>query len=367
MKRLRRWIQTAAVLLGLLLYASIPCLAAAPEPEGMEALRELPPGAAEALEGISPVQADPEQGLAAVGDMLRNRFDAALAEALRPAAAVTAAALFCSLLSPLNLREAGRFDYIELSGCLAVAAASAGDIAHVLTVGGETVEELADYGGTLLPLLTAVSAASGAVSSAGAKYAAAALFSQLLVTASRELILPLICAFAAVSAAGAALGTGQLAGAAKLLRWCVSKTLLGLVLVFTAYLGFAGVLTTAADAAAVRAARAALSTALPIVGRALSEVSSSLVAGAELLRASVGVFGMLAVLATAALPALRLGLRYLALQLAAAAVSAFPLGRLAGLIDALGSVYGMLLGLVGTAGVLHFFAIVSLLRSVTSA
>ncbi len=368
MKKPIRLLRVLAGVLLVLLWA-VPCHAdALAEAVGAESsgLSRLPQGAAEALEDMSPAAADPDRALAAIGRMLQSHFRKALEEALHPAAAVTAAAMLCALVTPLNLREAGRFDYVTFGGCLAVAAAAVGDVQSVLHLGMDTVNALTDYAGALLPALTAAAAGAGAIHSAGGKYAAAALFSQLLVTVGRELIVPMICAYVAAAAAGAALGTGQLQGVSKMLQWGVRHLLRGLVLCFTAYLGFTGVLMTAADTAAVKAAKAALSTALPIVGQTLSGVSDSLVAGAELLRASLGVFGMLAVLAAAALPVLRLGLRYLVFKLAAAAVSAFTAGPLAGLIDAIGSAYGMVLGLVGAAAVMHFFAIVSLLRSVTA-
>ena len=327
------------------------------------AAENLPTDAAEALEGLAVTDADLNDGLARVWDFVRGRMGAALSEALRPAAAVLAVTVLCALGEPLAQGN-GRFDYIGLGGSLAVAAAAVTDVQSVASMGWETVDTLCDYSRALLPALTAVAVGAGAITSAGAKYAAAALFTDLLLTAARDIILPLICAYTAVVIAKAALGTGQLSGAAKLLHWGTTKLMKWLVMAFTAYLSLMGLLASGADAAATKAAKAALSTALPVVGRTLADASETLVAGTALLRNAVGAFGLLAVLSAAALPVLRLGLRYLIFKAAAAIAEVISGGRLGGLVDGIGTAYGMLLGLVGAAAVFEYLAIISLMHSV---
>ena len=287
-----------------------------------------------------------------------------MAEALRPAAAVLAVTLLCSLAEPLA-QGGGRFDYIGLGGSLAIAAAAVTDVQSVAALGIDTVDTLCDYSRALLPTLAATAVGAGAVSSAGVKYAAAALLTDVLLNLARDLVVPLICAYTALVIVQAALGTGQLAGAVKLLQWGTGKLMKYLVAAFTAYLALSGLTASGADAAAAKAAKAALSTALPVVGRTLADASETLVAGAALLRNCVGVFGLLAVLAAAALPVLRIGLRYLVYKAAAALAGVAAGGRLGALVDGIGTAYGLFLGLVGAAVVFEYAAIIALMRSVT--
>ena len=328
-----------------------------------KASASLPAGAAEALDGLSVADVDPDTGLGRIWTYIQERSRAVLAEALRPVAAVTAVAVICAAAEPLSL--AGKFNYVSFGGCLAVAAAAVADVQGVIRMGGETVGALCEYSKALLPTLSMAAVSAGAVTSAGAKYAAAALFSDILLTAAQDLILPLICAYVATVTAGAALGTNQLGGAARLLQWAAKTLLKALVVVFTGYLSLTGILAGSADAAAVKAAKAVLSTTLPVVGGTLASASESLVAGAALVRNAIGAFGLLAVLAAVALPVLRLALRCLLYRAAAAVASVIAGGRIGGLIDAIGSACGLILGLVGAAAAIYFLAIVSLLRTVT--
>ena len=88
-------------------------------------------------------------------------------------------------------------------------------------------------------------------------------------------------------------------------------------------------------------------------------------AGAGLLRNSIGLFGMLAALGILALPVLRLAMRCLLYKAAAAMLSTAAGGRIGKLMGAIGTAYGMVLGLVGTEAVILFLSVYSLLRTVS--
>ena len=349
----------------LLLALAVPCLAVE-EPDAGAAGQALPAGAAEALEGVEVESADLDGGLERIGAFLRENFGGTLKEALVPLGAVLAVTVLCAVAEQLNFaaKDSG-FDFVAFGGCLAIAAATVTDLRSAVALGGETVRALSEYSHALLPTLTTAAVMSGAAVSAGAKYAAAALLSDVLLTAAESLILPLICAYTATVTAGAALGTDQLSSAAKMLQWLTKTLMKALVIAFTGYLALTGVLKGAADAAAVKAAKSALSAALPVVGRTISDAAESLVAGASITRNAIGSFGMLAVLAAVALPVLRLGLRVALYKAVAAVAAAASGGRLTKLLEGIGNACSMLLGLVGAAAAFMFLAILSLLQTVT--
>ena len=345
---------------------ALPCAALDLAGElGADAVTEaLPSEAAEALDGLDLGTLDAQNGLERVVSFFADHFRDELSSALRPAASVLAIALLCGLLG--SVPDKSELDYAQLGGCVAVSALSLANVRSAVSLASETLDTLSEYSRVLLPTLTTAALSAGALTSAGAKYAASALFSDVLLTGARELVLPAVCAVAATAAAGAALGTKQLQGAEKLLTWLGKSLLKYLTLAFTLWLSLTGVLSGSADAAAVKAARAAISTALPVVGRALSDASASLVAGVGMVRNAIGVFGMLAVLASVALPLLRLGLRCLLFRAAAALGGMLAGERMTRLLNSIGTVYAMLMGLVGTGAALLLLSVISLLRTVTA-
>ena len=326
----------------------------------------IPPEVREALGKAELRSFSAESALTRLVRYAGEKLTGILREVLRPLAEI----LLCCLLGAAGeCMETGRqigFDAPALGSCLAVAVIGIGDVRSVLVLGQETLRTLLDFSRALLPTLTSAAAASGAVSSAGAVYAASAMFSDLLLTAAEGLILPLICGFAAVTAASAILAERRLDGAQRFLRWGAKALMKLLVLTFTAYLSLTGILSSAADASAVKAAKTVLSAALPVVGKLLADASEALVAGAGLIRSAAGVYGLLACLAAVLLPVLRLGLRCLLFRGAAAVCAGFSGTRQTSLISGLADAYGMLLGLVGSGAAVEFLAIFSLIRTVTT-
>jgi len=330
---------------------------------GVGALEAALPAEAEAaLGGIGVGDAEADGVLARLASYLREQLSGALREALRPLAAIAAVTVLSAAGRPL-LPEREGFDPVSFAACAAVSAAALGSYGSVYAVGTRTLTALADFSHALLPTLTAAAAAAGAPTSAAAKYTAAALFSDLLLTASERLILPLIGVCAAAGCASAALG-GAIDGPVRCAVWCVRWGMKALVLCFTGYLSLTGILSSGADAAAVRAAKSALGTLLPVVGRTVADASDALLSGAALLRNSVGAFGLAAVLGILALPVLRLGVHCLLYRLTAALLAPAAGSRVARVLGAVGDAFGMLLGLVGAAAVILFLAIFSLLRTV---
>ena len=325
----------------------------------------VPDGARAALEGITP-GTDLDRGLGRLWSFVTARLNGLLREILRPLAAIIAITVLCSIGESAEACGRVGLHAVPLGGCLAIAAIGISDVQSVLTVGSEALAELIDFSRVLLPVLTTAAAAGGQAGSAAAVYTASALFSDLLLTAGQQLVLPMICAFTAAGTASAALGEQRLDGLVHFLEWAAKSLLKLLVTAFTLYLSLTGVLAAAADKAAVNAAKGVLTAALPVVGKLLAGASEALVAGAGLVRGAVGAYGLLVCLAAVLLPALRLGLRCLLFRAAAALCSGIGGPRETRLIALLGKSYGMLLGLVGSGAAIEFLAVISMIRMVTA-
>lgn len=286
-----------------------------------------------------------------------------VSEALRPAAGILAVVVLCSAAEALV--PSGGFDYVRLCACLAISAVAVEDVSSLVSMGRETIEQLCDFSHILLPTLCTTAAAAGAISSAAVKYSVSAMFSDILLTVSQNLIIPLICGYTACLTASSAIGGNRMKGAVRLLKWTCRTVLCALAGVFGLWLNISGVAASGADAAAVKTAKTVISAALPVVGRMVADTAESLVAGAGLIRGAAGVFGMGVTAAMCILPVMRLGLRYVVFKAAAAVASAAAGDRLSGLIDGIAGAYGMVLGLVGTGAAIMFISIMSFIKAVS--
>lgn len=114
----------------------------------------------------------------------------------------------------------------------------------------------------------------------------------------------------------------------------------------------------------LKACKTAISTALPVVGGIISDAAGTVVAGAEAMRNTLGVFGMVALLAICVSPFAVMALNYIGYKLTAAAVKSFGCARLGELTGCIGSAVGMLLGLVGCCAMILFVSMAVSIKAV---
>lgn len=307
--------------------------------------------------------ANTDSALSKLWDKVIHSIKSSIGAVLWRALAVIAVGAICGILTVF--RE-GRSvsDWISLSGCAAIGVLCLGDLGSYISICKETLYDISAFSDALLPAMCTLSAASGALSSASVKYAASALFMDMLIAAATKIILPLILAFTALSLAASAFDNGSIRKLCKLLKRLCVILMTVLAMGFTAYLSISGTISSSADALTLKAAKTAISTVLPVVGSVISDAASGVLGGAELLKSTVGVFGMLAVMFICVAPFAVLGVSYLAFKLAAVGVSILGGERLSSLTDAIGDAFGMLLGLIGCAGLMMFISILSLIKAV---
>lgn len=301
--------------------------------------------------------------IAAAGE----HFGGILRKGVTSAAIIIVIAILTSLSETLydGFSSGSVPSFIPLVGTIAISAVAVGDVGSFLKLGSDTISQLSTFSKALLPTLTAAAAASGALTSAAAKFAATALFMDILITIAERALVPLIYAYTAAVIANAAIGGEGFAGAVNVLKWIAVTVLTSIVLFFVAYITVTGVITGSADAVTARVAKTAISTVLPVVGGIISDAASTIIAGAGMVRNAVGVFGLLAIAAICAVPFLNLAVQYMCYKFAAGITAALAGGRIAKLIGGIGTAFGMMLGVTGSTVVLMYFSIISLIKAVS--
>lgn len=290
-----------------------------------------------------------------IGDILKR--------GIRNAALVVMTAFLCSVVR-LTFGDGGA-NYAVLAGVLAISALSLSSVSSFLSLCTDTLDEMQAFSRMLLPTLTAAAAASGAITSAAAKYAATVLLMDVFMTVAKNVVMPLIFAYTATSIAEAAVGGEALSGTSSLIKWLAKTMITVIVLAFIAYLSITGIISGATDAAAVRVTKVTLSTVLPVVGSIIADAADSVLAGASILRNAVGIFGLLAVIAICVIPFIRLGVNYLLYKAAGGLTATMADGRITKLVSAIGTAFGLLMGLLGTYAVMLYISVISVIRVVT--
>ena len=277
-----------------------------------------------------------------------------LAPFLRGAVAVLIAAIVVGTLAPPGGIAAGA---VEMGGMLLLYGALEGTFTRALTY----LSDLSSFAGGLTPVFTALYVAGGNTSAAVSAASGLSIFCGVCAALGERVLSPLLRILLCLSLLCVLSGFSMLEELTKTVRgWAM--TLFGLFSVlFPAAVGFQTNLLHASDSLAARGARYAVGSAIPVVGGALSGTLGTLTASLNLLRATVGTGGFLAVLGMA-LPVLaELLLCRMALSLAGALAGLCP-GGAGGLFRRVGGVLDLLLAAVACACVLLLFLLVLLCR-----
>jgi len=283
----------------------------------------------------------------------------------KPAVQTLLIAVICSMMMSMLQGDRQRFP-ISMAGGAGIVFLTLSDTQSFFQSCVQTVEQLYNFSTVLMPCLAGVSVFAGASLSSGVKYTAAALFMNILLNFCVNLLVPLITVYLICVIGHTIFDQRVLGSVSSLIRWGCMTVLTGSVVVFTTYLGVAGLLTTASDAMTTRLTKSALTTGLPIVGRIISDTASTLVAGAAVLRNGIGVFGMFVILGILILPFVSMGIRYLVFKGVSKLSELFPNHKLTELIRGISGAYGMMMAVIGTGFVMIFLTIISMMNLIGS-
>lgn len=306
-----------------------------------------------------------DQGLSSLFEDAADQLGTLLRRSARVGIQLLTVVLLCGLAEGLCVQK-NAMTVTKMAGALAVTALSVSNMDSMIGLGRETIGKMNTFSQALMPVMAALTAATGRVSAAAARQGATVLFSQVLLSAINQLLIPLVYAYVAACCAYAAVGNEGLKKLSGILKGTVTSILTTILLAFVGYLTVSGAIAGSADAAAVKATKMAISRAIPVVGGILSDAAETVLVGAGVLRGTVGVAGLLVVLAICIGPFLQLAFHYLVYKLAAALTGTVADPRLSGLMDSIGSAFGLVLGMTGACALLLLFSMVSAVTAVAA-
>ncbi len=304
---------------------------------------------------------DLNKGLSSLLEKGREAFGGVLGDGIRSCVILLAIVLFSGVADSIWDAKENSFA-IPMAASLAIASVSVADATSLIGLGREMIGEVEAFTKVLVPTMAAVIAASGAPASAASHQLATMLFSDVLVSIINRLLLPIVYAYIAAHTAYAALGNEGLKRIASTLKWVVTSVLTLLLIAFVGYLSISGVIAGTSDAMTLKTAKFAVSSMVPVVGGILSDAAETILAGAGILKNTVGVFGMLVVLGMSVVPFLQLGVHYLTYKLTATLTAMFSGSRTSGLIDGIGSAFGLVLGMCGSCVLIMLISLISAIK-----
>ena len=293
--------------------------------------------------------------------MLRKALPAAYVEVSQ--ALKTGIAVFCCVFLVSILQSMGcTASAAEIAGAVCISVLMLRNSRTLIGLAVETITEISEYSKLFLPVIAAASSAQGGITSATALCVGTSVFTAFLTNVLRRILIPAVYLFLTAAIANCAVGQEALKKIRDQLKKLSVWFLKTVLTIFLTYMSITGAVTGTADKTAVKAAKAAISTVVPVIGSTLADASESLLLSAGLVKNSIGIYGIFAFAAIYLLPFFRIGVHYLLMKGTAALCAVVGSKRLTELTEDFSSAMGLLLGMTGTICALSVIGTVCFLK-----
>lgn len=319
-----------------------------------------PPTVPQAGETYMPPETESfTEGLWYVIKTATKNINPAINEAAGVCVSLIGVVLLVSLLKDFSKQSQKTVIIVAITGIGILLLNASNSLIHLAV---ETVAELNDYGKLLLPVMASALAAQGGTSSSTALYTGSSLFFTVLTSLLTKLVVPLIYIYICLSIAWGAIGDTAIKGIRDFVKWLTTWSMRIMLYIYSGYMSVTKIITGSVDASALRAAKLTISGMVPVVGKIISDSSETILVSTGILKNSVGIYGLLAVLSVLVGPFIKIGIQYLLLKLTAAVCDLFGIKELSGLISDFSKALSMALGMIGIWGMMLMISTVCFMK-----
>lgn len=283
-------------------------------------------------------------------------------EAMTICASVIAILLLISVLKNFACETKNT---VGLAGVIALSVLLLEPSKAMIQIGAKTIESINEYHKLLLPVMTAALAAQGGTATAASLYAVTVVLNTILTVAIVNIILPILYGYIALGIAAAAIDEPILKNLLGLIKWLITWLLKISIYIFTGFMAITGVISGTVDSAALKATKVAISNAVPVVGKIISDASETILVGTGILKNSAGVYGALVILTLWLVPFLKIGLQYLLLKFTAGICSLYADKKPLSVVEHISSSMGFVLAMTGTICLLILISLICFMKGMS--
>lgn len=267
--------------------------------------------------------------------------------------------LLCALLQSLQSSfQSQAFERVfSTVSALCISGVIIAPVAELIRTAAERIETMSDFFAGFIPVYTGIITALGKPVSAMAYNTGVMGVAQVISRIAGTVLVPLLGIYLAFCLIGGASKEIRVAPIARTVQTVVITVLTFLLTVFVGLLSVQSVIASSADTVTMRTAKFAVGTFLPVVGSALSDALSTMQGCMEVVRSTVGGFGIVAIAAAFLPPVISVLLMKLALAVAGGVGDVLGTEQASGLLRAASSALTLILGLLLVFAMLFIISI----------
>lgn len=245
---------------------------------------------------------------------------------------------------------------VNMAVVLAIITLVIGDFKGQILIGRDILEQIDVFSKVLMPALATAIAMSG--QSIGAFSIGSLVSLSVFIGFIKSFLLPMTFTYLAVITAHACTNNDMLGRIHSIIKSLILNSLKLFLTVFVAFNSITSIIGSSVSSAFVKTAKFAVSGSVPLVGSIISDATDAFLSSAILIKNSIGVFGLLGILAICFVPFLRSFLNYIIFKIGASLIATMSNSVIVKLLDGICDAFNMILAMIISAAGALFFQIV---------
>ena len=232
----------------------------------------------------------------------------------------------------------------------------------IIKIVRETANDLVGFINVLIPLLLTLMTYTGSIATSTLLQPIILFIANFIGNLIVDILIPIVLIIVVFSIISKISERVQIDRLSKFLKSGV-VWFLGLVLtIFVGVVSLEGTLSSSVDGITAKTAKAAVSSVIPVVGKVLGDVVDSVLGCGVILKNAVGIVGVIVILGICVAPIIKIATLSIIYSLAAAIIQPVADSKIVKLLDEMGGVFKLLLGILCALSVLLIIGITMVVK-----
>lgn len=233
---------------------------------------------------------------------------------------------------------------------------------EIINLVKNTANDLVGFINMLMPLLLTLMIYTGSIATSSILEPVILFAINLIGNLIKDILIPVVFIIVIFSIISKISERIQIEKLSKFLR---SSVIWGLGVILTIFVGVVsleGTLSSSVDGITAKTAKTAVSTVIPVVGKILGDVVDSVLGCGIILKNAIGIVGVIIIIGICIMPIIKIATLCIMYSLASAIVQPVADGKIVKILDEMGGVFKLLLGILCALSVLLIVGITLVVR-----
>lgn len=233
---------------------------------------------------------------------------------------------------------------------------------EIINLVKNTANDLVGFINLLMPLLLTLMIYTGSIATSSILEPVILFAINLIGNLIKDILIPVVFIIVIFSIISKISERIQIEKLSKFLRSSVVWVLGIILTIFVGVVSLEGTLSSSVDGITAKTAKTAVSTVIPVVGKILGDVVDSVLGCGIILKNAVGIVGVIIIIGICIMPIIKIATLCIMYSLASAIVQPVADGKIVKVLDEMGGVFKLLLGILCALSVLLIVGITLVVR-----